>query len=155
MKKPKMFISYRLKVLLIYFIVSIVPILVLSGVVQTQYVVRLQEQAFETLDRSTESFIKILDDCMVQVKSIANGLILLNETNQDYLPEKPIEANQFRDRLGAYVSSNTLFEEIALYSSNNEYIFSNTSSYTKERECVYIHKKGGAITLLSFFRLHS
>ncbi len=133
MKKTKIIISYRVKILLIYLVITIIPILVFIGVVQTQYVDRMRSHTFEILERSAESLVDTLDGCMAQIESISDGLILMNEIAQNYLPDKPTEANAFRSKLGVYISGNTLFDEIAFYAADNDYLFSNKSSYTKER----------------------
>lgn len=133
MKRTKRIVSYRVKVFLIYLIVTIIPILSFVGIVETQYVSHLRNQAFESLDNSADMLVNTFDDCFDQIVTTANGLIILGATSQDYLPAKPAEANAFRTRLSIYVHNGSLFDEIALYSSNNEFLFSNKSSYTTER----------------------
>lgn len=133
MKKPKIITSYRVKVLLIYLLFTMIPILIFMGVVHTQYVDRLRNQALDSLNQAADSMVNEWNDCLSQVKNISDGLLILDEITQNYFPDKPAEANKFRERLGVYVSTNTWFGEIALYSSDNDFMFSNVSSYTKER----------------------
>lgn len=133
MKKISKRYSYRFNVFLINLLVTIIPILFFFGAVDARYISEQREHALDSLSIQADTLMSTIDDCMDQIKTVAGTLFLQDENELNYAPVFPSEANEFRERLMLYVTDSTLFSEIALYASDNEYMFSNFSSYTKER----------------------
>lgn len=130
MKKSPRKISYRIRVFMIYLLVAIIPVLIFIGVVETQYIDELKTHTLDRLADTSDALVGTLDDCMNQIKTVGNTLIMLEDTKKTYRPSQPEEANDLRDRLAVYVTHNALLEELALYEPGNQYLFSSQSSYT-------------------------
>ena len=132
MKKQPRKISYRFRVFLVYLLVAIVPIMLIIGVVENRYVRRLQENVTSSLDGDMSAVVDALDGTVDYIHSVVRSLILMKAAEKNYHPSKPVEAAELRDMLSIFVYDSTLFNEVALYSTDNAYLFSNNSSSTRE-----------------------
>ena len=132
MKKQPRKISYRFRVFLVYLLVAIVPIMLIIGVVENRYVRRLQDDVTSSLDGDMSAVVDALDGTVDYIHSVVRSLILMKAAEKNYHPSKPVEAAELRDMLSIFVYDSTLFNEVALYSTDNTYLFSNNSSSTRE-----------------------
>ena len=132
MKKLSRRISYRFRVFVIYLLVAIIPIMMIIGVVENRYISRLRENVTSSLDTDVRTVADVLDGSVEHIHSVVRSLILMDTTEKEYRPNRPVEAAELRDILSIFVYDSTLFNEVALYSTDNEYLFSNNSSSTRD-----------------------
>lgn len=116
----------------IFFLLLVIPLLVVFLLVQSVYISRLKDNYADNVVRMSTNLKNDLDYEFKLMETTARAILGDKELSFTLSPSQPVDIWKLQERLAEYRGRSSFVDEIYFFSTNNDYVFSDISSYTYE-----------------------
>lgn len=116
----------------IFFTLLVIPLLVIFLLVQSVYINRLKDNYADNVVRMSTNLKNDLDYEFKLMETTARAILGDKELSFSLSPSQPVDIWKLQERLAEYRGRSSFVDEIYFFSTQNDYVFSDISSYTYE-----------------------